>query len=131
MKIAITYENGNVFQHFGHTEQFKIYNIDNGKVVSSTIVSTGGKSHGALVDILKEHSVEKLICGGIGVGAKQALAEAGIILFGGTSGNTDEQLDALLCGELKYNPNTECGHHGEHRHEHICSRTRGNCNHHQ
>jgi hypothetical protein len=30
MKIAVTYENGMIFQHFGHTEQFKIYETENG-----------------------------------------------------------------------------------------------------
>ncbi len=45
MNIAVTYENGNVFQHFGHTEQFKIYSVDDGKVVGSSIVDTNGSGH--------------------------------------------------------------------------------------
>ena len=48
MKIAVTYENGQVFQHFGHTEQFKIYEAAEGKVVSARVVETGGSGHGAL-----------------------------------------------------------------------------------
>ena len=79
MKIAVTFENGNVFQHFGHTEKFKIYDISNGKIVNESIVDTNGSGHGALAGFLKENSVDTLICGGIGNGAKQALAEAGIV----------------------------------------------------
>ena len=77
MKIAVTYENGEVFQHFGHTEQFKIYEIEDGKIISQEITDTNGSGHGALAGFLKERSVDALICGGIGGGAKAALAEAG------------------------------------------------------
>ena len=74
MKIAVTYENGNVFQHFGHTEQFKLYDVQDGKVVSSQVVDTNGSGHGALAGFLAAHQVEALICGGIGGGAQMALA---------------------------------------------------------
>ena len=83
MKIAVTYENGQIFQHFGHTEQFKIYTVENGKIVSSEVVDTNGSGHGALAGFLSEQSVAVLICGGIGGGAQMALASAGIQLFGG------------------------------------------------
>ena len=88
-KIAVTYENGNVFQHFGHTEQFKIYEISDGKVENTQIVSTEGSGHGALAGMLSAMDVDTLICGGIGGGAQIALAQAGIQLYGGVSGNTD------------------------------------------
>ena len=84
MKIAVTYENGEIFQHFGHTEQFKIYDVDNGKVMSSQVVDTNGSGHGALAGFLKALNVDMLICGGIGGGAQAALAEAGIKLYGGS-----------------------------------------------
>ncbi|MBQ5646233.1 MAG: DNA-binding protein, partial [Treponema sp.] len=66
MKIAVTYDNGQIFQHFGHTKQFKIYEIDNGTIVNSEIVDTNGQGHGALADFLSNHEVKTLICGGIG-----------------------------------------------------------------
>lgn len=83
MKIAIPYENGQVFQHFGHSAQFKIYDTENGKILSSEIVSTNGQGHGALVGFLVQNGVKVVLCGGIGAGAQNALAQAGIQLFGG------------------------------------------------
>ncbi len=114
MRVAVTYENGNIFQHFGHTEEFKIYDIDNGKVVSSEVVDTNGSGHGALAGVLKERKVDSLICGGIGAGAQIALDEAGIQLYGGASGNADAAVEALLAGTLEFNPDVQCNHHGEH-----------------
>ena len=117
MKIAVTYNNGQIFQHFGHTEEFKIYEVAEGKIVSSIVVDTNGSGHGALAGFLQENGVEVLICGGIGMGAQMALAEAGIQLFGGVSGDADAAVEALLKERLEYNPNVQCNHHGEHHHE--------------
>ena len=119
MKIAVTYENGEIFQHFGHTETFKIYDITDGKVVSAEVVDTNGSGHGALAGFLVAHGVDTLICGGIGGGAQNALAQAGIRLFGGVSGNADEAVNALLAGNLGYNPNVHCDHH-DHEAGHSC-----------
>ena len=119
MKIAVTYENGEIFQHFGHTEAFKIYDIADGKVVSAEVVDTNGSGHGALAGFLVAHGVDTLICGGIGGGAQNALAQAGIRLFGGVSGNADEAVNALLAGNLGYNPNVHCDHH-DHEAGHSC-----------
>ena len=115
MKIAVTYENGQIFQHFGHTEQFKIYNVENGKIVSSEVIDTNGSGHGALAGLLAEQNVSVLICGGIGGGAQMALASAGIKLFGGVSGSCDEAVGALLTNKLSFNPEVRCEHHD---HEH-------------
>ena len=120
MKLAVTYENGQVFQHFGHTEQFKIYEVENGKVVSAQVVDTNGSGHGALAGFLAAHGVEALICGGIGGGARNALAQAGIQLFPGASGDADSQVNALLAGSLNYNPDTVCAHHHDHGEGHDC-----------
>ncbi|MBO5228036.1 MAG: NifB/NifX family molybdenum-iron cluster-binding protein [Lachnospiraceae bacterium] len=121
MRIAVTYENGQIFQHFGHTEQFKVYDVADGKVVESNVVGTNGSGHGALATLLAGNKVDVLICGGIGGGAQMALAEAGIKLYGGVSGDADAAVDALLRQELDYNPDVKCNHHGE-EHEHH-----GNC----
>lgn len=111
MKIAVTYEGGQVFQHFGHTEQFKIYQIEDGKIVSSEIKSTNGQGHGALASLLSEFDIDMLICGGIGGGARNALAEAGIELYPGATGDADAQVEAFLAGTLSYDPDTTCSHH--------------------
>lgn len=118
MKIAVTYENGEVFQHFGHTEQFKIYTVENQEILSSEIIGTAGSGHGALAGFLKEQGAEVLICGGIGMGARNALAEAGIRLYPGASGDADEQVKAFLAGSLSYDPDTQCSHH--HGEGHSC-----------
>lgn len=127
MKIAVTYDNGEVFQHFGHTEQFKIYNVENNEVISSELVSTNGSGHSAIAQFLADNSVDTLICGGIGGCAQRALAENNIKLYGGVSGNTDEVVSALLSNSLEYDPNAKCSHH-EHSHAegHTCS---GHCHH--
>ena len=121
MKIAVTYENEMVFQHFGHTAAFKIYETDGEKVVKSYVEETNGSGHGALAGMLKNLGVDVLICGGIGMGAKVALIEAGIKLFGGVSGDCDEAVNSYISGTLIYNPNVKCDHHDhEHGEGHTC-----------
>lgn len=100
MKVAAAYENGEVFQHFGHTKQFKVYEIEDGKVVSSEIIETNGQGHSALADFLHEQAVSTVICGGIGEGAQAALTEQGIELFAGVSGQADEAVENILKGNL-------------------------------
>ncbi|MEF9841932.1 MAG: NifB/NifX family molybdenum-iron cluster-binding protein [Raoultibacter sp.] len=111
MKIAATYENGEVFQHFGHTENFKVYTVEDGKITHSEVVNTQGSGHGALGGFLNAQGIDTLICGGIGGGAKNVLAQAGIKLFGGVSGSCDAAVEALIAGTLAYNPGAECDHH--------------------
>ena len=119
MRIAVTYdEDGSVFAHFGHTKAFKVYDTEGGKVIKSLVVHTDGEGHSALAGFLAHCGVSVLICGGIGRGAIKALTEAGIAIYGGVTGNTDEAVEALLKGNLKYNPNERCTHHGE---GHSCS----------
>ena len=129
MKIAVTCENNEVFQHFGHTPEFAVFTVEDGKVVSKRILSCGGTGHGALAGVLKEGGVDLLICGGIGGGAQMALAEAGVQLIGGASGKVDEVVAAFLKGELSVNPDFQCHHHdGDAGHkcgEHHCGN--GHC----
>ncbi len=113
MTIAVTYENGLIFQHFGHTASFKLYQVENGQVVSACVVDTNGSGHGALAGFLTAKGVDTLICGGIGGGAQMALRDAGIRLFGGVSGDADEAVEALLAGVLEFNPDVRCNHHGQ------------------
>ncbi|MEG2087703.1 MAG: NifB/NifX family molybdenum-iron cluster-binding protein [Angelakisella sp.] len=117
MKLAVTYENGQVFQHFGHCENFKVYVIEGNEVQSSAILSAVGSGHGALAGFLRTHGVDTLLCGGIGGGARTALAEAGIQLYPGVTGDADASVAALLGGSLSFDPNVVCNHHGE---GHVC-----------
>lgn len=119
MRIGVTYENGEIFQHFGHTEQFKVYNIEDNKIVNTQVVDTNGQGHGALAGFLNSAGIDVLICGGIGGGAQTALAAAGIQLFGGVSGDADEAVKSYIEGKLAYNPDVHCTHH-DHEEGHSC-----------
>ena len=112
MRIAVTYENGNVFQHFGHTEEFKVYEVEDGKILRSEIIGSNGSGHGALAALLDDRGIDVLICGGIGGGAQSALAQRGIELCAGAQGSADEAVAAYLRGEL-VNTGANCDHHGE------------------
>ena len=122
MRIAVTYENGEIFQHFGHTQQFKVYEVENGAVVASKVVDTNGSGHGALAGVLMSLQADVLICGGIGGGAQMALAEAGIKLYGGVLGDADKAVEEFAAGNLAFNPNVQCNHHDHQQGEgHVCS----------
>ena len=118
MKIAATYDNGNIFQHFGKTETFKVYEVEDNKVVSSEVIGSNGTGHGALAGLLAAQGISVLICGGIGGGAQTALAEAGLEVCSGAQGNTDEAVEAYLKGELT-SAGTTCDHH-HHEEGHSC-----------
>ena len=133
MKIAVTYENGNVFQHFGKTESFKVYEVEDNQVVSSEVISSGGVGHEALAGLLANQDVDVLICGGIGEGAQAALAEAGVELCSGAQGDVDEAVAAYLKGEL-VSTGVNCDHHhgeehscGDHEEGHSCGGGCGSC----
>lgn len=121
MKIAVTCENGQIFQHFGHTEGFMVYDVEDGQITAKTLLDTCGSGHGALAGFLKGIGADTVICGGIGGGAKAALSEAGIALYGGVSGSCDDAVKALLTGNLSFDPCIECAHHShEHEGGHTC-----------
>lgn len=137
MRIAVCYEDGMVFQHFGRTERFKLYELEDGAIKSAEVVDTAGAGHGALAGFLKEAGADVLICGGIGGGARMALQEAGIRLYPGAAGEADAAVQAFAAGKLEYDPDTECHHHahGGENGEHSCGHHGGNgeshgCGHH-
>lgn len=129
MKIAVTYENGTIFQHFGHTAQFKLYTIEDKRVIASEVINTNGSGHGALAGLLSSLGADVLICGGIGAGAQMALAQAGIRLYGGVNGDADNAVENFVAGSLDYDPDARCNHHDHHHgEEHICGQH--GCGHH-
>ncbi len=121
MRIAVTYENGEIFQHFGRTAQFKLYDVEDGRIVNEQIIDTNGNGHGALAGFLQALQADALICGGIGMGAQMALSDAGIKLYAGVQGSADEAAKAFAEGNLAYDSDAHCDHHGHH-HD-------GNCGH--
>ncbi|MFV0412070.1 MAG: NifB/NifX family molybdenum-iron cluster-binding protein [Oscillospiraceae bacterium] len=110
MTIAIPCENGQVFQHFGKTEQFKLYTAENGQITGVRLLGTGGNGHGALASFLRQNGANAVVCGGLGEGARQALSAAGIAVYGGVSGSADAAAESLFAGRLVFNPNAACGH---------------------
>ena len=120
MRIAVTYDDGLVFQHFGHTEAFKVNTVEDGKVVDSQVVSCDGQGHGALAGLLSDKAIDALVCGGIGMGAVNALSDYGIRVYAGVSGDADEAVERLLAGTLEYGTGANCSHHHEHGEGHGC-----------
>lgn len=114
MKIAVTHEDGQVFQHFGHTKQFKLYIVEDNKIVDSKVYFSMGAGHGALAGFLKALEADVLICGGIGGGAKTALSDAGIKLYAGVQGDCDTVVSDFIAGKLAFDPNAQCSDHDHH-----------------
>lgn len=124
MKIAATYNNGQINQHFGQTQQFKVYEIEGSEVKSAEVIGTGDASHCGLGGFLGQQGIDALICGGIGPGAVNALSAAGVQLYGGVSGDPDAAVEALIKGDLQFQTNSNCNHdHGGHHHhgDHQCN----------
>ena len=131
MRIAVTYEDGAIFQHFGHTAQFKVYEVQDGKVVSTAVVDTNGSGHGALAGFLANADIDVLICGGIGGGAINALAMRGIDLYPGIDGSADMAVMQLLAGVLPKRTDVRCSHHDHaHGEGHDCGSHGHSCGHH-
>ena len=128
MRLAVAYEDGQVFQHFGHTAHFLLCDAENGQLMSREIVATEGSGHGALADFLREKGVGAVICGGIGGGARMALARAGILVYGGVQGDADAAVQAWLNNSLAYDPDARCAHHDEKHGGHTCGHTCGGQN---
>ncbi len=118
MKLAVTFENGQVFQHFGKTQQFKIYDIVDKQVAGSMVTGTGGQGHGALAGLLRMLGIDVLLCGGIGPGAQEALAARDIAVVPGVTGDVDQAVQDFLAGKLVPNTDALCDHH--HGAPHSC-----------
>lgn len=121
MRVAVTFDNEQIFQHFGHTASFAVYDIGDGEIASKTVLDTCGCGHGALAGFLKSINADAVICGGIGGGAKNALEASGITIYGGVSGSCDDAVNALLAGNLIYNPGIKCSHHSHEHEDHDCT----------
>lgn len=118
MKLAVTFSDGEVFGHFGKTEEFKIYEISDGKIISSTVKNTGGRGHGDIVNFLKEENIDALICGGLGNGAKNLIEANGIRLYSGITGSADKAAEEFAAGRLSRCTDANCKEHDD---GHDCS----------
>ncbi|MBQ7296158.1 MAG: NifB/NifX family molybdenum-iron cluster-binding protein [Clostridia bacterium] len=111
MRITVTFENDNVFQHFGHAKQIKLYDVQDGEILSSKVMSTMCSGHASMASLLKVVGTDILICGCIGDGAKAALTQAEIEIYSGVTGSADEAVAAFIEGKLSFNPDAKCDHH--------------------
>ena len=113
MRISVNYDNGQIFQHFGRTKLFKLYDVEDGKIINTKLLIGAAEGHGALSKQLKENHVDVAICGGLGTGMLNALETAGIEVCANVSGNADDAVNAYLNGTLKYSKEAHScnGHH--------------------
>ncbi len=117
MRIALTTENDRIFQHFGKCGLFTIFTVEDGKITEKKTVTTEGRGHGSLGNFLKEQGVNVLICGGIGGGARNMMADNNIQLIYGITGSVDQAMELYLTGQLASDETAKCDHHhgdGEH-----------------
>lgn len=119
MKIAVTTENDHVFQHFGQCRTFTVFYAEDGEITKKVTLDAGGSGHSALAGLLGGVGIDVLICGGIGGGARQLLADAGIQLVSGITGTVDAAAEAFVRGKLA-DQGGSCSHH-DHEHGHDCS----------
>ncbi len=126
MKIAVTYDetNGEVFQHFGHTEHFKIYEFGDQGLTGSMVLDTGESGHERLAAFLAKGAVKVLICGGVGEGAMNALSGEGILVVPGVTGDADMAVANFLKGILQTDMTPNCSHHDA---GHACGGGCGGC----
>lgn len=100
MRIAVPYDNGAIYAHFGKTESFQIFEAENHRVISTEMISAGALGHSALAGVLADANVDVVLCGGIGSGAESALWAENIEIYSGLTGDIGEAVEKFLRGEL-------------------------------
>lgn len=115
MKIAVASDNGMVTGHFGHCEEFIIFDIDNNKIIKEENIPNPGHKPGFLPNFLGDKGVNVIIAGGMGERAVNIFNERNIQVITGATGNSKNAVERYLSGDLKSTGST-CHHH-EHSHE--------------
>lgn len=113
MKIAVNYENGEIFQHFGQTKTFKVYTVSNGTITGTELVPGAPEGHHALGHQLAAMQVDVVICGRLGIPMLNLLQGAGIKVCGNVTGSADEAVQKYLDGTLVSSTDAHacgCGH---------------------
>ncbi len=118
MVIAVTHDNGNVGQHFGHAKEFKLYEIENGEIIDSAVVSNYGEGgHEAACMLMDDYNVAVVICDNIGEGAVNSLSDLSISVIPSVEGTCDDAVEAFLSGSFVLqamgNAVPTCGAHAE------------------
>jgi len=127
VKLAVTYQDGQVFQHFGKTKEFKIYDVADGKVGFSMVVSPGGQGHAALAGFLRMLGISAVLCGGIGPGAVEALQRLDITPIAGVTGDADQAAADFVAGKLTGDTAALLAHRHRGGPDHDCGACHGGC----
>ena len=105
MKIAVPMEHDEIYQHFGKTKAFRVYDVDkSGRIIGYQDVPTKGTEHGALPVFLHELDVSVVICGGLGMPMYNGLIGFDMQVYGGVSGDCNTAVQDYLDGNLDYDP---------------------------
>ena len=112
MKIAVTYADGQVYQHFGHAAQFKLYTVESGMILDTAVVDATASGHSAMVSYLQRQGVNTVICGGIGGGAVSALAGQASACLPGDRQRRPGRAGSCWPGSWIHNPEAAKGHCG-------------------
>ncbi|MDD5936306.1 MAG: NifB/NifX family molybdenum-iron cluster-binding protein [Clostridiales bacterium] len=110
MRVAVSYDNGNIFNHVGDAKEFKIYDIEDGKIVSTEVLKSSGSGRAMVVDFVSTHFCDVLICNEICSGAKGAVNEAGTKVYGAVTGNADDAVEKLIQNQLEDGDTVICHH---------------------
>lgn len=116
MKIAIASEGNNVSGHFGFCEEFKMYEIEDGKVLNTKSIPNPGHKPGFLPVFLKEQGANIIVSGGMGGSAQQLFSDNGIEVIVGAQGSCDNIINTYIKGELE-STGSICN---DHAHEDHC-----------
>ena len=111
MRIAVPFMEGQIFGHYGRTKQFAIFDIEDRRVASGRLLSSGEASCQALAGLLKSNGVSLVICGGISAIESQSLSDAGIEFVANVQGNVRHAVEEYLTGTLADNPVKYSGHY--------------------
>ena len=101
MKIAIANNDNMCTEHFGHCEGFKIYELENGKIINEDFIKNPGHKPGFLPMFLKEKGINVIISGGMGQMAQELFIENNIEVIVGANGENIELINQYLNGFLK------------------------------
>lgn len=113
MKIAVASEKDMVTQHFGHCENFNIFEVENDKIIRQESFANPGHRPGFLPNYLHEKGVNVIISGGMGGGAIDLFNQHGIEVITGASGSAEEAVKCYLQGKLK-SSGSVCHQHMHH-----------------
>ena len=118
MKIAVACMGTQVAGHFGHCENFRLFDVENNNIITEESIMNPGHRPGFLPNFLGDKGVNVIIAGGMGGGAVEIFNERGITVIVGAEGAARAAVEAYLAGNL-HSTGSVCQ---EHEHSHECGK---------